>query len=125
MRETRPKAWQATVEVTPETLWVWVTEPRGRDVMRAALPRGGEHPRALVTLLEGLALWSGAPLGAVIGVDHPVSDSLGLGFFGDEDRWPEDTALVRFSFRQPARPRRRLGRLRGRDAGAGGAKGEA
>jgi hypothetical protein len=125
MRETRPKAWQATAEVTRETLWVWVTGPSGRDVMRAALPRGDEHPRALVTLLEGLALWSGAPLGAVIGVDHPVSDSLGLGFFGDEDRWPEDTALVTFSFRQPARPRRRLGRLRGSEAGGGGAKGEA
>jgi hypothetical protein len=125
MHETRPKAWQATAEVTRETLWVWVTGPSGRDVMRAALPRGGEHPRALVTLREGLALWSGAPLSAVIGVDHPVGDSLGLGFFGNGDRWPEDTALVTFSFRQPARPRRRLGRLRGSEAGARGEQGEA
>jgi hypothetical protein len=109
--ESRPKGWHATLEVQPETIWVWVTEATGRDVLRAALPRPPGHGRALLSMLEGLALWSGAALGVVIGVDHPVCDSLGLGPFGDAEGWPEDTALVHFFFRQPARPPRRLGRL--------------
>lgn len=107
----RALGWHTTVEVQPQTIWVWVTDATGRDVLRAALPRPPGHCRALLTLLEGLALWSGAPLGVVIGVDHPVSDSLGLGPFGAEEGWPEDTALVHFFWRQPARPPRRLGRL--------------
>ena len=106
----RTLRWHTTVEVQPQTIWVWVTEATGRDVLRAALPRAPGHCRALLTLLEGLALWSGAPLGVVIGVDHPVSDSLGLGPFGAEEGWPEDTALVHFLFRQPARLPRRLSR---------------
>jgi hypothetical protein len=105
------RGWHTTVEVQPQTIWVWVTEAAGRDVLRAALPRAPGHCRALLTLLEGLALWSGAPLGVVIGVEHPVSDSLGLGPFGAEEGWPEDTALVHFFFRQPARLPRRLSRL--------------
>jgi len=102
--------WQATLEVKGERIWIWVSERSGRDVVRAALPRPPAHPRALLTMLEGLALWSGAPLSAVLGVDQPASDSLGLGAFGSEG-WPEDSALVSFMVRQPARPRRRLGRL--------------
>jgi hypothetical protein len=102
--------WHAMVEVSPHPIWVWGNEARGRDLMRCALPRSPAHPRALVTLLEGLALWSGAPLSVVLGVEHPVNDSLGLGFFGAED-WPADTALVSFFVRSPARPPRRLGRL--------------
>ena len=112
MLQTKPKGWHATLEVTPQAIWLWVAEATGRDVLRAALPRPEGHSRALLSVLEGLALWSAAPLVAVIGVDHPVSDSLGLGPFGGED-WPRDTALVSFFFREPSRPRRRLGRLDG------------
>lgn len=111
MGQKRPKGWHAMLEVRPEAIWLWVTEASGRDVLRAALPRPPGHCRALLMVLEGLALWSEAPLWAVIGADHPQSDSLGLGPFGAEGGWPEDTALVSFFFRQPARPPRRLGRL--------------
>ena len=107
----RTLAWHATVEVHPRTIWVWVTEDTGRDVLRAALPRVPEHHRALLTMFEGLALCSGAPLPVVIGVDLPVCDSLGLGRFGAEWSWPEDSALVSFHLREPRRPPRRLGRF--------------
>jgi hypothetical protein len=107
----RAWGWHATVEVQPTTIWVWVTAPTGRDVLRAALPRAPGHYRALLTMLEGLALWSGAPLHGVIGVDHPVCDSLGLGRFGADESWPEESPLVSFFFRRPARPPRRLGRF--------------
>lgn len=122
----RIPGWHATVEVQPQTIWVWVTEATGRDVLRAALPRTPGHSRALLTMLEGLALWNGVPLGVVIGVDHPVCDSLGLGRFGADESWPEDSALVTCFFRQPARPPRRLGRFDectecGGHPGAGGA----
>ncbi|MFN8625804.1 MAG: hypothetical protein U0587_07475 [Candidatus Binatia bacterium] len=103
--------WHATVEVRATTIWVWVSGASGRDVLRAALPRTPKHPRALLTMLEGLALCSGAPLSVVIGVDHPVCDSLGLGRCGAEESWPEQSALVSFFIRQPARPPRRLGRF--------------
>jgi hypothetical protein len=99
------------VEVQPTTIWVWVTDPTGRDVLRAALPRAPGHYRALLTMLEGLALWSGAPLFGVIGVDDPVCDSLGLGRFGADESWPEESPLVSLFFRRPARPPRRLGRF--------------
>ena len=105
------QGWHATVEVRAATIWVWVTGANGRDVLRAALPRTPKHPRALLTMLEGLALCSGAPLGVVIGVDHPVCDSLGLGRCGADESWPEESALVSFFIRQPARPPRRLGRF--------------
>jgi len=103
--------WHATVEVRTATIWVWVTGGSGRDVLRAALPRTMKHPRALLTLFEGLALCSGAPLSVVIGVEPPVCDSLGLGRCGADESWPEASALVNFFIRQPARPPRRLGRF--------------
>lgn len=107
----RGPGWHATVEVLSETIWVWVSEATGRDVLRACLSRTPGHLRALLTMLEGLALWSGAPLSVVIGVDQPVCDSLGLGRYGAEETWPQESALVSFFFRQPARPPRRLGRF--------------
>jgi hypothetical protein len=103
--------WHASVEVQAKIIWVWVSESTGHDVLRAALPREPRHYRALLTMFEGLALWSGAPLTVVIGADHPVCDSLGLGRWGADEIWPEESPLVNLLFRQPARPPRRLGRF--------------
>ncbi|MGH7644292.1 MAG: hypothetical protein ACREMR_01770, partial [Gemmatimonadales bacterium] len=88
------------------------TESEGHEVLRAVFAGYPGHPRALLTLLEGVALWSGAPLCAAISAAHPVSHSLGVGAFGDLDHWPEESALVSFQFVAPARHRRRIGRLR-------------
>lgn len=41
----------------------------GDDILKAHLPPETRHPRALVTLLEGLALWSGGTLHAAAYVD--------------------------------------------------------
>jgi hypothetical protein len=53
-----------------------------------------DHPRALLTLLEGLALWSGALLCAAISAAHSVGHSLGAGSFGDLEHWPEESAVT-------------------------------
>ncbi len=41
-------------------LQILVICPEG-DVLKAKLPHRSEHPRALVTVLEGLAMWQGGP----------------------------------------------------------------
>jgi hypothetical protein len=104
--------WHATLEVTPQAITVVVTAPAGDEILKAVLAGYPHHPRALLTLLEGVALWSGAPLCAAISAAHPVNHSLGVGAFGDSEHWPEESALVSFQFVTPARHRRRIGRLR-------------
>jgi hypothetical protein len=111
MHSTR-RSWSATLEVSPQAIKVVVIEPEGDEVLKAVFSGDPDHPRALLTLLEGLALWSGAPMCAAISAAHPVSHSLGLGSFGDLDHWPEESALVSFHFVEPARRRRRIGQLR-------------
>lgn len=97
----------ATLEVREETIWIWVNQRGGRNVLRAELPRSPAHPRALLAILEALALYSGEQLLAVLGVDRPLDDSLGLGSIGSK-AWPDKSALVDFFVRQPARPPHRL-----------------
>jgi hypothetical protein len=111
MLSTR-RSWSARLDVTPQAITVVVTEPEGDEVLKAVFSGAPDHPRALLTLLEGVALWSGAPLCAAISAAHPVSHSLGVGSFGDLEHWPEESALVSFHFVAPARRRRRIGRLR-------------
>lgn len=67
------------------------------QIVRARFTGYPDHPRALLSMLEGLALWRGAPLGVAISADAPVCTSLGLGAFGGE-RWPTESALVRFEW---------------------------
>jgi hypothetical protein len=59
-------------------------------------------------LLEGVALWSGAPMCAVITAGAHRDDGLGSDTWGD-DLWPFESPLVRFDFAIcPPRARRRL-----------------
>lgn len=116
---TPRRSWSATLEVTPQAITVVVTEPEGDEVLKAVFAGSPAHPRALLTLLEGLALWSGTPLCAVISAAQPVSHSLGVGSFGDLEHWPEESALVSFQFVEPSRRRRRIGRLRSSQRRAG------
>lgn len=87
--------WSITLRVTHQ-IKLLVTDEDGNDVLRARLPQRCDHPRALLTLLEGLALWSGAPITAVISVDESAGRS-GLDLFGGQ-LWPAESALVRFEF---------------------------
>lgn len=102
-------AWRTTLQVLPRRMVrVLVTDSEGNDVLKAQLS-DPQHPRALLTALEGLALWCGKPLDVVICADVPVDHSLGLGAFGDlDDGWPEESALVHFLFRETSRRGRRI-----------------
>jgi hypothetical protein len=87
---------------------VLVVDPEQGDLLKARLPLVTQHPRALLTLLEGLALWRGQPLRVVVsatsaGDGRPCWS--GSGLFGDE-LWPGESQLVRYEVADRA-PRRR------------------
>jgi hypothetical protein len=99
--------WPTTLRIGDQDLKLLVTDPEGNDLIKARLPVR-PHPRALLTMLEGVALWSGEPLYAVISAGKHRDDWLGCEAWG-EDLWPAESALVHFDFAIPrARGRRRL-----------------
>ena len=51
----------------PRVTRILIQEPQG-TVLKARLPDPPEHPRALETLAEGIALWYGRPLYCALGV---------------------------------------------------------
>lgn len=104
------RPWKTSLRLTPESLSLLMTDRCGNDLMKARLPTSPHHPRALLTTLEGLALWSGAPIRAVINVVASCPRSLVSSCFGD-DLLETHSALVELDFAVPV-PRRRQ-RLRG------------
>lgn len=84
-----------------------VTSREGHDLVKAWLPTPPGHPRALLTLLEGLALWTEPPLTAAISVGEAEPPSFDSRLFGDA-RWPSESALVHFVRVLPWRRRRRI-----------------
>ena len=100
--------WPTTIRIEAEDLKLLVASPQGDDQIKARLPVCPRHPRALLTLLEGVALWSGEPLYAVISAGEHREDWLGCEAWG-EDLWPTESALVHFDFAiPPVRARRTL-----------------
>jgi hypothetical protein len=97
--EKRP--WKVLLELTPTAVRLLVSGQRG-DIVKAQLPAQPDHCRALMFMLEGLALWCGSPLCVVVSAEHPVDHSFGMGPFGDG--WPEDSALVCFQFAGASTP---------------------
>ena len=97
--------WPTTLRITREEVKVLVTSREGDDLLKARLPIRSHHPRALCTLLEGVALWSGEPLYAVISAGKHREDWLGCEQLGDQ-LWPDESALVHFDLAVP-QPRRR------------------
>ena len=103
------RQWNTTVRVTKDTLKILVTNESGEDLVRAKLPLRPGHPRALVTLLEGLALWARRPLPVVISAVGQPDTSVVSDLF-DAAMWPTENALLRLSFAgRPARRRRLRG----------------
>ena len=102
--------WKAGVRMTASESKVLVTSDTGDDLLKAALPSWSNHPRALLTLLEGIALWQGAPLCVAISAAGDAEASHVLDLCGDRI-WPQESALVRFFFVAPTRRKRH--RLRG------------
>jgi len=99
--------WTTMVEPTPRSVRLLVTDPEGNEVLKAVLPAFPQHPRALLTLLEALALWVGLPLTAAISVGRRVDGLRAAALFGS-GLLPVDSALVRFEVLGPARRRRTL-----------------
>jgi hypothetical protein len=80
--------YKATVHPKRWATKLLVTDPDNDEILRAVLPTPPNHPRALLTLLEGLALWSGSPLDAAICVAadsdlslvaDPFDDAIAIG----------------------------------------------
>ena len=88
--------WIAMLRPTAQELRILVRRRGMGDLMLARLPARAAHPRAVLTLLEGLALFRGRPMRAVICVadSSPTPYDLGL-LFGDE-LWPGESPLVQF-----------------------------
>ena len=106
------RPWKGSVRATPREVKVLVVDPQQGDLLKARLPLGAQHPRALLTLLEGLALWRGQPLRVVVratsaGDGRPCWS--GSGLFGDE-LWPAESQLVRYEVGgRASRPGRLVG----------------
>jgi hypothetical protein len=94
--------WPTTLRIGAKELKLRVTSPHGEDLLRARLPVLTSHPRALLTLLEGVALWSGEPLHAAISASAQRDDWLCSEEWGDES-WPPESPLVHFDFAIPPR----------------------
>lgn len=88
--------WSATLDLTAESVLLLVREPAGDVRLKARLPEPPHHPRALMTLLEALALWNGEPLCTAIFVAGSAGPSPGLpdGVLA----FPEESPLVQFHF---------------------------
>jgi hypothetical protein len=106
------RLWKGSVRVTTHEVKVLVASAEQGDLLKARLPLGAQHPRALLTLLEGLALWRGQPLPVVVSAasaDDRRPCWSGSGLFGDE-LWPGESLLVRYEVEDRAsRPRRLVG----------------
>ena len=63
--------WTARIDLTTPEITILVTDEAGHERLRARLPVA-HHPRSLITLLEALALWSGARLRAAISAAGPL-----------------------------------------------------
>jgi hypothetical protein len=86
--------WKTVLTVTSSDALLLVTR-EASDLIKAKLPLRPQHPRALLTLLEGLALWSGASLQVVVSADDRSRAWVGSGLFGDE-LFPAESSLVQF-----------------------------
>lgn len=102
--------WDARLRIDRWAAKLLVSDDSGHDLLKARLPLSPDHPRALLTLLEGLALYGGSVLSVATTVAGRVDRSTGPDLLGDGP-WPADSTLVRFAFAEDEAPRPR--RLRG------------
>jgi len=92
--------WPTTLRIERD-IRLLVRNPRGDDLIKARLPLRPSHPRALVTILEGIALFAGTPVRAVISAGNRDA---GLEFEQwCDDLWPAQSPLVQFEFALPVR----------------------
>ena len=99
--------WTTMIQLTPRTTRLLLLDEDRNELLKAVLPTFPHHPRALLTCLEGLALWSGQTLHAVISAASAVDRYSVEAHFGD-GLLPIDSALVRFDYPAPGRRRRTI-----------------
>ena len=116
---TRWTSWQARLGFTDQDIKILVMDS-DCDLLKAQFPSPPCHPRALMTLLEGLALWQGHPLCAVASASDASAACFEAAIYGDGLVAPE-SPLVHLEIQHPSRSRRLRGvgdfrqlRLRGR-----------
>ena len=75
--------WSARLRPRPTTIDLRLDQP-GKKLLRASLPHPPRHPRALATVLEGLALWQAGVLRVAVCVDSTSAcfGLSGLGLWG-------------------------------------------
>jgi hypothetical protein len=100
------REWKTVLQVSPSSAFLLVTS-EGEDLLKAKLSASPSHPRALLTLLEGLALWRGQPLDVVVSAGVSSAEWAMPALFGDE-LFPAESQLVRYHIVHPARRARRL-----------------
>ena len=103
------RSWRCTMRVTDQHTKLLLSGPDG-DLLKARLDTRPCHPRALLTLLEGLSLWSGETLCVVLTVDRSFRGLQPSTLFGDE-LWAAESGLVRFELVERARRPVRLSGL--------------
>ena len=103
------RTWRCSLRVTERHATILVTSPEG-DLLKARLDTRPCHPRALLTLLEGLSLWCGEPLSVALSVAERSHASHGSTLFGDE-LFPAESCLVRFERVERGSRKVRLGGL--------------
>lgn len=96
------RAWQCKLHVTQHEVKLLVTNQEQGDLLKARLDPRPPHPRALLTMLEGLSLWSGHPLCVALHVDEGCRPWPGSMLLGDE-LWPAESPLVQFDVGHRAR----------------------
>jgi hypothetical protein len=101
------RPWKSVVQMERGRVRLLVRDDEHQDVVKGVLNPRPQHPRALLTLLEGIALWSGHRLPAVICAASDCLHWPGSGLFGDE-QWPGQSQLVEWEVALPARRRVRL-----------------
>ncbi len=95
------------LRITRQDVKLLVTTPGDGDVLQARLEPSPRHPRALLTLLEGLRLWSGQTLHVAVDVAECCPAWRASALLGDE-LWPVDSPLVQFELVVPGHPEVRL-----------------
>ena len=104
------KPWTAKAAFTREGARLLVVDADDRDLLKARIARPPCHPRALLTLLEGVAEWSGSRLSCVLSADadaFPLRDGDPLG----GDLLIDGSALVRVEYAVPHVAGSRIGGL--------------
>lgn len=95
--------WRPVLSFGAREMRVLVSDCEGSDLLKASLPLPARHPRAMLTLIESLALWSGERIAAVVSAaDRSEPSARWL-----DETWPDESALVRFDFVATRERRRR------------------